>query len=78
MREMVKDENDFYFALSSINITYFLTAYFHLQQHLLYEKDKKLLASRKSFKSFCSLLNKDFELFYKLNSLLIIETFLEW
>ena len=59
---MINQDSDFYMAISSINITFFIKTYFHLADHLDIRKDKKQLASRKGFKTFCRLLTKNTEL----------------
>ena len=50
--EMIKDENEFIFAISSINVSYYLMTFFHLQDILDYKKDKKVICSRKILKNF--------------------------
>jgi len=40
---MCDPANDYYFAASSINVTFFMKKYFHLLENLHPEKDKKVL-----------------------------------
>ena len=49
---MIKDENEFLFAISSINVSYYLMTFFHLHDFLDYKKDKKVICSRKILKNF--------------------------
>jgi len=76
--QMSKDENEFLFAISSINVTYFLMTYYHLPDTLSYEKDKERIASRSALKSFCSMLEKRETTLVQIHNMLITDLFNVW
>jgi hypothetical protein len=39
---MCDPRNDYYYACSCINVTFFMKKYFHLQEDLDHKKDKKV------------------------------------
>lgn len=75
---MVVKENDFFLAISSISITYFLMKYYHLPQHLVLEQDQKDLCSRKALKSFCAMLEQDSQALDKIHCLLLNDLYDTW
>ena len=78
VKEMVAPEHEFLFAVSSINITYFLFRYYHLSSLLVYEKDWKEICSRIALKSFCILLEDDHSTYNKLHAMLLEDLFEVW
>jgi hypothetical protein len=58
LKEMIDPRNDYFFAISSINVTFFLKVYLHLAAHLNPKLDKKVYCDRKSLKNFCTMLSK--------------------
>ncbi|CAD8091179.1 unnamed protein product [Paramecium sonneborni] len=77
VKEMCKPQNDFYFAASSINITFFIKRFFHLQEQLD-ERDRKEIADRVALKNFCRSLVREDNLWKKLHQLLLSDLFNEW
>ena len=78
LAEMVDPKHDFLFAVSSINVTYFLFRYYHMSDLLVYEKDWKEICSRTALKTFCILLEADSQVFNKIHSLLLQDLFEVW
>jgi len=78
LAEMVDPKHDFLFAVSSINVTYFLFRYYHMSDLLVYEKDWKEICSRTALKTFCILLEQDSQVFNKIHSLLLQDLFEIW
>ena len=75
---MSNPNDDFLFAVSSINVTYFLLKYFHLADFLEYERDKEELGSRKALKNFCVILSKDEDAFCKFHDILFTDLHGVW
>lgn len=75
---MTEPVHEFLFAVSSINITYFLFRYYHLSDLLVYEKDWKEICSRSALKTFCVLLEADNSTFDKMHSMLLEDLFEVW
>jgi hypothetical protein len=59
VEEMCKHENDFIFAVCSINVTFYLKKYLHLADFLEFDKDQQDLCSRRALKSFCRMMMQD-------------------
>ena len=78
MIECSDDKYDFIFACNSIIVTFYLMKYFHLEKNLEFSRNKKVICSRKAFKSFCNLLVVDNLLLSKMHNLLVNEIFTEW
>lgn len=78
VKEMVDPANDFFFAVSSINVTYFLFRYYHMSDLLVYEKDWKEICSRIALKTFCTVLEADNHAFDKIHALLLEDLFATW
>ena len=72
------DNSTFLFAVSSINITYFLIKYFHLSNDLIFAKDKKIICSRVALKTFCSVLRVDKNILNKIHGLLLLDLYNTW
>lgn len=84
---MIKEENSFLLAITSINITFFLKKYFHLANEQIYTKESKELCPRIALKHFCTLLiffnNSNHENFNEnaftyLHNYLLRKVFEEW
>lgn len=75
---MCDPKYDFCFAISSINITYFLMKYYHLANGLTYKKDKNSLCSRIALKNMCQMLEHDEETFDKIHAMLLNDLFEIW
>lgn len=94
MQEMCFQSNEFLWAMTSLNITYFLKIFFHLADFLNYKKDKKAICSRKSLKNFTLLLESGVransgkellvleeclkDIFYEIHEILLIYCFKQW
>lgn len=55
---MSKDENDFFFAVTAVNVAFFMKKFFHLADHLKPGIDSHEYCNRCSFKNFCGMLAK--------------------
>ena len=75
---MIKPEYEFFMAITSINVTYFLKVYFHLADFLDIRKDKAKICPRKGFKTFCALLSKNQDLLQELHHFLFTDIFENW
>jgi hypothetical protein len=75
---MVSDNENFLFAVSSINITYFLITYYHLSSQLIYSKDKKEICSRIALKAFCSNLERDVNTMNNIHGMLLNDLYNVW
>eukprot|EP01016_Furgasonia_blochmanni_P004940 TRINITY_DN11911_c0_g1_i2.p1 TRINITY_DN11911_c0_g1~~TRINITY_DN11911_c0_g1_i2.p1 ORF type:complete len:337 (-),score=24.63 TRINITY_DN11911_c0_g1_i2:141-1151(-) len=78
VEKMCDEKADFFFAISSINVTYYMKKYFHLLNHLVYELDKSELGSRRSLKNFCVMMKDDLDVLLKLHALFLQDFFAEW
>lgn len=78
VHEMCEPEHEFLFAVSSINVTYFLLKYYHLADGLKFSRDKKDLCSRKTLKTFCGILEYDPGIISKIHSMLLVDLFQIW
>jgi hypothetical protein len=75
---MCDSKYDFCFAISSINITYFLIRYYHLAEGMTYERDKQSLCSRIALKTMCQILEQDEEVLDKIHAMLLNDLFEIW
>lgn len=75
---MVVKENDFFLAISSISVSYFLMKYYHLPKFLLLKEDRKDICSRKALKSFCVMLEQDSKTLDKIHSMLLNDLYDTW
>jgi hypothetical protein len=53
---MEQDKAGFFFAITAINIAFFMKKYFHLADFLVPGKDDEIYCSRRALKNFCQLL----------------------
>ena len=56
VRVMEKDKAGFFFAITAINIAFYMKKYFHLADFLVPNKDASVYCNRKALKNFCQLL----------------------
>ena len=56
VKVMEQDKAGFFFAITAINIAFFMKKYFHLADFLVPGKDSQTYCSRKALKNFCQLL----------------------
>lgn len=83
VQKMCDPTNDYFFAASSINVTFFLKKYFHLLDNLHPKKDREVLkilnfkefCSRLALKNFCHFLVKEDNLWQQIHSMLLIDLF---
>jgi hypothetical protein len=67
--------NEFIFACSIINVSYFLMQFFHIFDFLDYKKDKKLFVTEKYLKSLLDLFLR-MNIFFDIHCLLLTDLFL--
>ena len=53
---MEQDRSGFFFAITAINIAFYLKKYFHLADFLVARKDENVYCNRRALKNFCRLL----------------------
>jgi hypothetical protein len=75
---MTEEDNDFLFGIVSINISYFLIKYYHLQDTLDSKLDKADLGSRKALKTFCVLMLQDDDMFNMIHAMLLLDVYQIW
>jgi hypothetical protein len=74
---MEKDKGGFFFAITAINIAFFMKKYFHLADYLLPEWDKNVYCDRRALKNFCQLLTSDEEIYMNMHELFLREFYLK-
>lgn len=75
--EMSEEKHEFFWAITSINITEFIKVFFHAVQGPC-RKDCSEKCNRKQLKIFCKWLGKDREIVQKIHSLLLKDIFYCW
>eukprot|EP01015_Nassula_variabilis_P013681 TRINITY_DN21269_c0_g1_i1.p1 TRINITY_DN21269_c0_g1~~TRINITY_DN21269_c0_g1_i1.p1 ORF type:complete len:297 (+),score=37.64 TRINITY_DN21269_c0_g1_i1:2-892(+) len=78
VKEIIEERHQFLFAITSINITFFLMKYFHMPNFLEFHKDKDQFCSRKALKNFCRCLQKNQDSFDILHEILLKDIFATW
>ena len=53
---MEKDKANFFFAITAINIAFFMKKYFHLADYLTAERDSEEYCNRRALKNFCMII----------------------
>jgi hypothetical protein len=53
---MENDKSGFFFAITAINIAFFMKKYFHLADFLVPLNDSNVYCNRRALKNFCSIL----------------------
>ncbi|KAM3126712.1 hypothetical protein pb186bvf_021187 [Paramecium bursaria] len=76
--QMCNPSHEFYFAASSINITYHLKKYFHLLDSLDLRDRNQEVANRVGLKGFCHLLVKEEYFWQRLHKMLLVDLFTIW
>jgi hypothetical protein len=56
VKRMETDKAGFFFAITAINIAFFMKKYFHLADFLLVGKDIQVYCNRRALKNFCRML----------------------
>ena len=56
VRIMENDKGGFFFAITTINIFFFLKKYFHLADHLVPGRDSHEYCNRRALKNFCRII----------------------
>ena len=75
---MIKEEYEFLFAITSINVTFYLMKYFHLPKFLDFKIDKEDLGSRKALKNFCVIITSMETAFDEFHEFLLKDIFNVW
>lgn len=68
---MEQDKAGFFFAITAINIAFYLKKYFHLADFLVPGKDQQTYCSRKALKNFCRLLTDNEQTYYEVHEILL-------
>lgn len=76
--QMSEDEEKFIFAITAVNVTFYLKKYFHLADFLDFKHDRREICSRKALKNFARLLSKMPDLLDELHCFLLTRVFEEW
>ena len=69
--DMAKDTNDFFFAVTAINVAFLMKKYFHLAEHLKPGVDVNEYSNRRTLKNFCGMLVKDRNAYFELHRLFL-------
>jgi hypothetical protein len=76
VKDMEKEGNDFFFAVSSINISFFMKKFFHLQTLTSRaDHDHRELCSRLALKNFCRLLLSNRNAYADLHRLFLLHLY---
>jgi len=75
---MCEPSYQFLYAVSSINVTFFLVKFYHLSDDISLPRDKKEIATRKGLKSFCVMLDEDPEILNRIHGMLLTDLFNLW
>jgi hypothetical protein len=76
--QMSEDEEKFIFAITSVNVTFYLKKYFHLADFLDFKNDRRDICSRRALKNFARVLIRLPELLDELHCILLTRVFEEW
>ena len=77
-RHMSDPGYQFFFGISSVNISFFLRKYYHMLEDHLIPKDKFKISGRKSFKSLMLILESDEQALNKIHGMLLIDLLIVW
>lgn len=75
VKAMITPDNQFFLAISSINVTFYLLKYFHLFKPLDINKDRQDMCSRKALKNFCTMLRQDEDVLQQYHDIILIDLF---
>jgi len=81
VREIIRNQEkeEFLFAISSINVSFFLKKYFLMAEPVDYKQNKDLVVCSKSaFKSFCGFLHQDDEVLEKMHDFILKDLYYTW
>lgn len=56
---MENDAGNFFFAITAINICFFMKNYFHLTDSLVAGRDNQTYCDRRALKNFCTIISND-------------------
>ena len=59
VQHMEQDKAHFFFAITAINICFFMKKYFHLADFLVPNRDKHIYCDRRALKNFCRVIAVD-------------------
>lgn len=71
VRTMENDKGGFFFAITVINIFFFLKKYFHFADFLVPGRDEHEYCNRRALKNFCRVLTSERNTFEKMNELFL-------
>jgi ELMO domain-containing protein len=71
VKEMEKDKAGFFFAITAINIAFWMKKYFHLADFLVAGKDIAVYCNRRALKNFCRLLTDNEEAYMDMHELFL-------
>ena len=79
MKQSGLEKEDFFLAISSINLTSFMMSYFYMNQHVnVPSSHKRIRATRVHFKNFCDLNAQSKRTFFVLHGLAFVYLFTLW
>ena len=68
---MERDKAGFFFAITAINIAFFMKKYFHLADFLVPGKDIEVYCNRRAFKNFNRVITSDSEAYQEIHETLL-------
>ena len=75
---VMRSDDSFFFAITSINITHMLMIYFYMNKDEVAAETKRLRAGRKQFKRFARLNMESKRAFYDLHAIVMMYTYYLW
>ena len=64
VQTMEQDKAGFFFAITAINLAFYMKKYFHLADFLIPQKDVETYCNRRALKNFCRLLTDNEENYF--------------
>lgn len=77
-QERIRDQNDWFLAIGSINLTSHLISYLRMNKANAPETHQRKLATRRAFKNFCRLNARDKKTFYEINAQMLMFLYASW
>lgn len=68
---MEKDRGNFFFAITAINISFFMKKYFHLADFLVPGRDEHEYCNRRALKNFCQVITSERYTYEKMHELFL-------
>lgn len=68
---MGKEDNEFFFAVTAINIAFFMKKFFHLADYLQPELDQQEYCNRRSLKNFIGLITQERNTYFELHRIFL-------